>query len=94
MAKLTDRKRTVEITMATWEDNGWTSDWSDDFFAVGNLEYDEELEAFVVQDVGLCIEFANDWKNGVGDFADERYDMEEMGMEFDEDNRLVIVSDK
>ena len=64
MARLMDNKKTVEIRM--YGANG--AEWSDDFFEVGNLEYDEGKDAHVVSDVAYCIEQAYDWKNGVGDF--------------------------
>lgn len=64
MARLMDNKKAVEIRM--YGANG--VEWSDDFFEVGNLEYDEEKGAHVVSDVDYCVEQANDWKNGVGDF--------------------------
>ena len=64
MARLTDGKKTVEIRMYGTN----AVEWSDDFFEVGNLEYDEGKDAHVVSDVDYCIEQAIDWKNGVGDF--------------------------
>lgn len=49
MTRLTDGKKTAEIEMMVWEDNGYTPDWSGDFFETGSLEYDEELEAYKVK---------------------------------------------
>ena len=69
MTRLTDRKRTVEIEMMVWEDNGYTPDWSNDFFEVESLEFDEELEAYKVKDVDYCIDYANDWRKSTGDFS-------------------------
>lgn len=93
MTRLTDGKRTIEITMATWDGSGWSPDWSVDFFECGGLEYDDESNAYTVDDVNYCIEQAQDWKNGNGDFRDERLDREEAGMEFDPDDRLVDVTE-
>lgn len=62
--KLTDEKKTVEITM--YDIN--SVEWSNDFFESANLEYSEEKEAYVVPDVGYCIEQAKDWETGVGDY--------------------------
>lgn len=93
MTRLTDGKRTVEISMANWDGSQWSPDWSSDFFAVGSLEYNDETEAYCVQNVDYCIDYAMDWKNGRGDFADERIDREEMGMEFSPDDRLVDVEE-
>ena len=71
MAKLTDGKRIATITMKTWDGSSWGPDWSDDFFAVGGLEYDEDLNAYKVEDVLYCIEQANDWEFSDGDFSDD-----------------------
>ena len=73
MIKLYDEKRTVEITMREW-DNRYDEarlDWSNDFFEVGGLEYDEERDAYRVDDVDYCVESANDWRDAVGDFCDD-----------------------
>lgn len=70
MARLTDNEKTVEIRM--YGANG--VEWADDFFEIGNLEYDEKKNAYMVPDVGYCIEQANDWKNGIGDFAESNPD--------------------
>ena len=71
MTRLTDGKITAEITMNTWHGNGYTPDWSHDFFAVGGMEYDEETDAYKVEDVEYCIEQAHDWQNAIGDFLEE-----------------------
>ena len=71
MTRLTDGTKTVEITMNNWDGNGWTPDWSNDFFEVGGLEYDEETDAYKVQDVDYCVEQARDWEQGIGDYADD-----------------------
>lgn len=69
MTRLTDGKKTVDIEMMVWEGNGYAPDWSKDFFEVGNLEYDEKLEAYKVRDVEYSIEQANDWRKSIGDFS-------------------------
>lgn len=71
MTKLTDGKRTVGITMNIWTGSGYTSDWSNDFFDVGCIEYDDKAEAYRVKDVEYCIEQAMHWKNKAGDFEDD-----------------------
>lgn len=65
---MTDGRRTVEIEMRTWDGNNYSPDWSVDFFSA---PYDEEKEMYVVEDVGYCIEQAEDWKNGIGDYVEE-----------------------
>ena len=68
--RLTDGKRTVEITMQEWAGNEYTPDWSADFFEAGGLPRIETGTARVVQNVGYCIEQANDWAAYRGDFCD------------------------
>lgn len=70
--RLTDGKRTINIEMQVWEENGCTGygpDFSLDFFNAGDLPYDEEKELYIVDDVDYCIDQANDWKNSIGDFS-------------------------
>lgn len=67
--KLTDGKKTVEIRMMVWEDNGYSHDWSMDFFDAGCLEYDDEREVYIVKDVDYCIDQAMDWRDSKGDFS-------------------------
>lgn len=73
MTKLFDETRTVEITMREWDNryNEVGLDWSRDFFEVGTLEYDEERDAYRVNDVAYCVECAEDWANATGDFSDD-----------------------
>lgn len=68
--KITDGKKTVEIRMMVWEDNGYSPDWSMDFFEAGGLKYDDERGAYIVEDVGYCIEQAMDWRDSKGDFSE------------------------
>lgn len=58
MTRLTDGKKTVEIEMKKWNGSGYDPDWSEDFFEVGQVPYDEEKEAYIVKDVDYCIEQA------------------------------------
>ena len=69
--KITDGKKTVEITMHTWEHDSMSPDWSNDFFEAGGLPYDDETGTYTVEDVDYCIEQAEDWKNQRGDFYDD-----------------------
>ena len=70
--KLTDGKKTISIKLCTWEGTGYSPDWSNDFFNAGSLPYDEEQDVYIVPDVDYCIEQAMDWKNSVGDFAEDK----------------------
>lgn len=69
--KITDGKKTVEITMHTWEYESMSPDWSNDFFEAGGLPYDDETDTCTVEDVDYCIEQAQDWENKRGDFRDD-----------------------
>lgn len=62
--KMTDGKKTVEITMKIWNDfnTGYSPDWSNDFFNAGLLPYDEDEDFFIVDDVDYCIEQAEEWE--------------------------------
>jgi hypothetical protein len=68
MTRLTDRTKTVEITMTMWDGNNHSPDWSADFFEVGSLDYDDTLDAYIVEDVDYCVEQAQDWQKAQGDF--------------------------
>ena len=64
MARFTDGSRTVEIAMRVWEGTGYSADISDDFFSVGELRYNDETSAYIVDDVDYCIEVAEFWEAG------------------------------
>ena len=68
--KITDGKKTVEIRMMVLDGNGYSPDWSLDFFDAGGLPYDDEKDVYTVDDVDYCIEQARDWQNSEGDFRD------------------------
>lgn len=60
--KITDGKKTVEIRMMVWEGNGYSPDWSLDFFEAGSLPYNDETDTYTVDDVDYCIDQAMEWK--------------------------------
>ena len=68
--KISDGKKTVEIMMQHWNGSGYDPDFSEEFFDSGELEYDEEEDAYKVDDVDYCIDQATDCKNCTGDFSD------------------------
>ena len=70
MTRLTDGKKTVEITMYEERDGVELPDWSFDFFETGRLELDEEKDAYIVGNVDYCIEQAMDWKDATGEWED------------------------
>ena len=65
--KFTDGKKTVEITIT---DNRNYIDVTADLMAVGNMEYNEELDAYMVEDVDYCADFAK------SEFADDDVEIE------------------
>ena len=69
--RLVSGNRMVAIEMQTWDGRQYTPDWSNDFFEVGNLKYNEDLDAYEVEDIDYCIDQANDWKDKKGDFYGE-----------------------
>lgn len=83
--KITDGKRTVEITMHTFDGASLSPDWSSDFFEAGGLPVDNETEAYMVESVDYCVSMAEDWKYGRGDFLEDE--------EVEPDTRMVFVED-
>ena len=73
MVKLFDNSHILEISMALFDGSNLSQDWSGDFFGVGNLEYNEELDAYKVNDIDYCIKQAEDWESFNGDY---KYDIE------------------
>jgi len=68
-----DGSKAADVTIHEWNelDNSWTPDWSRDFFEAGGLEegYLEGVgSVYFVDDVDYCVEQAEDWENGSGDF--------------------------
>ena len=72
--KLSDGKKAIEIKLQRWNGAGYDPDISNDFFEAGSLPYDEENGTYIVDDVDYCIDYANDWKNGKGDFYGDDID--------------------
>ena len=62
-----------------WKGANYSEDWSQDFFEIGGLQYDEEHEAYIVQDTEYCLDQAFDWKeeeNRVREYYDAVVDYE------------------
>jgi len=75
--RLTDGTRLVEITMNLWDEDRqqYGADFAGEFFAdVERHLY--RLDAWLVEDVQYCIDYANDWAEGKGDFMEEADDPE------------------
>lgn len=74
MVVLVDNNKAVEISIREWDEENtqYGPDWSADFFEVGGLKTVDDPEfAYIVDDVDYCIEYANDMVAGVGDFAED-----------------------
>lgn len=67
MTKFFDGRKTLFIEMT---ENG-SNDFSDDFFCIANLEYDEKSGAYIVHNVDYLVDQAIDWENYLGDFQDD-----------------------
>ena len=106
MTRFFDSEHFVEISMCTWQGNGFSPDFSADFYSVGGLQYDAEREAYRVDDISCLLDAAEDWKKGVGDFRvdvsdyfqhcddvpdDESWEDAERRMNEDLQNRYVFI---
>lgn len=69
--KMTDGKKLVQVTMKIWNGSGYGPDLANEFFETAGLEFDGEVDAFMVGDVDYCIEQMEDWKNCTNDYIDD-----------------------
>ena len=72
MTRLVDKCWSIaEIEMKVWdpERQQYGPDWSADFFEVGSLDRDEDLDAYRVEWIEYCIDAAHDWEQSKGDYA-------------------------
>lgn len=62
--KMTDGKKTVEITMKVWNDFlvSYGPDFSYVFFDAGALPFIDDQETHIVSDVDYCIDAALEWE--------------------------------
>lgn len=58
MTRLTDGNKTITIKMVKWNGTEFDPDYSNDFFEVGTLDYDELTDSYAVDDVDYCIDEA------------------------------------
>jgi hypothetical protein len=63
----TDGITTKEITLKEWTENGWSPEWQDDFYVVGESEQNNE-GAYIVETLDDMIEQAKDMIHGRGDY--------------------------
>ena len=65
MTRFTDYNTILELEMRFFDDktSRWSPDWSADFYDVGNLEYDEDLDAYIVDDNQYLVEVGLQWQD-------------------------------
>ena len=88
MAKFYDDKKILSITMT---DDRTGIDFEEDFFEVGQLHYDMELDAFKVEDVDYLIDEAVTYANGTN--TDFEYQYDEDGNLLDSSSVSYTVED-
>ena len=62
MAKITDGRVTLDVTMCEWQNGRWTPDMSDDILATDYIGYDEEVEAHLVKSLAAVKDFLKAWE--------------------------------
>lgn len=62
MAKITDGRVTLDVTMCEWQNGRWTPDMSDDILAPDYIGYDEEREANIVRNTEYVKNFLEEWE--------------------------------
>ena len=67
----TDGRMVIILEMAVWNGNQYGPSLEAEFFDNGTLDYVEQINCYCVDDVQDLIDQANDWKLGLGDYADE-----------------------
>ena len=88
MAKFYDDKKILSITMT---DDRTGIDFEDEFFEVGQLHYNMELDAFKVEDVDYLIDQAVTYANGTN--TDFEYQYDEDGNLLDSSSVSYTVED-
>lgn len=87
MTRLYDDEKIMECSMCvTSEANGvftQSENFAEEFFDVGALHYNEELNAYKVRDVEYCAEQMDDWRDAVGD-----YEITEAQREYNDENGI------
>lgn len=84
--RITDGNRIVDITMQMFDGTNYSPDWANDFFNSGSLAYDEDHDAYRVEDIDYCIDNAKLWANYQTD--DVEPESEQQAREYDERNGL------
>lgn len=71
MTKFYDGKKILSITML---DDRTETTFEHEFFEVGQLPYNMELDAFKVEDVDYLIDYATTYANGTNNDFEYQYD--------------------
>ena len=66
MARFTDGVVIADIIMRVWDpdSSSYLPDWSNDFFEVGGLKYNDDFGAYKVEDIDYLVDRAKDWAFG------------------------------
>ena len=63
--------RAIEVAVGTWDEDGQDGVlWTEDFLGVGSLDYGEEADAYLVEDVAAAKQDVLDYLNGRGAHAE------------------------
>lgn len=71
MTKFYDGKKILSISM---KDTNTNLDWENDFFDVGSLSYNSDIDAYKVDDVNYLVDYAADYANGTNTDIDYEHD--------------------
>lgn len=71
MTKFYDGKKILTISM---KDTNTNIDWENDFFDVGSLSYNSDIDAYKVDDVNYLVDYAADYANGTNTDIDYEHD--------------------
>lgn len=74
MTKFYDGKKILTISM---KDTNTNIDWENEFFEVGGLFYNSDLNAYKVDDVDYLVDYATDYANGTN--TDIEYERDDNG---------------
>ena len=69
--RFTDGARILEITMRMWDGTRWWQDISGEMLAEPGMQYSAAHDAYICDDIDYVIDYAKDWKDGTGDFAEQ-----------------------
>lgn len=56
------------------KDTNTNLDWENDFFDVGSLSYNSDIDAYKVDDVNYLVDYAADYANGTNTDIDYEHD--------------------